>query len=329
MNGSMPKVMVVALLGTVVGLVFGLLIGWVIWPVRYYDTDISDLRLVHKNDFIVMVSAGYALDKDLDRARARLAELGERDIEPTVAALAHQYINSREDPVAAQSLAILAEGLGVGDEVLRTYVATATPTVTPTGTPTSTPTPTSPPPSPTGTSTSTPTPSPSPQSSWVAPKNPVAKPTKRPPTATPLPVVTGPAPAEWDPRLDQLEVTWEPAADISGQVYWRLLRARWANPQESAGNLNIFIEVLNSSGHRISGQRVVVENGGRFVLVTRVRQAPEWPADFPMRGHLGSYTAYVEGVSDKIVGMGLGTAEEPGRSYHTSFYLTFQQAVMP
>jgi len=55
------------------------------------------------------------------------------------------------------------------------------------------------------------------------------------------------------------------------------------------------------------------------------RPAPDWGADFGMYNCLGSYWVYVGGApSDRIVGLGLGTAETPYFTVHTSFYLTFR-----
>jgi hypothetical protein len=46
-----------------------------------------------------------------------------------------------------------------------------------------------------------------------------------------------------------------------------------------------------------------------------------------MYNTLGSYAVSVGGApSDRIVGLGLGTAEAPNFTIHTSFYLTFRLA---
>jgi hypothetical protein len=54
----------------------GLWYGWVLDPVEYRDTDLSHLAPVYRDEYVLMVSETYALDRDLDAARARLALLG-------------------------------------------------------------------------------------------------------------------------------------------------------------------------------------------------------------------------------------------------------------
>lgn len=138
---------------------------------------------------------------------------------------------------------------------------------------------------------------------------------------------TGLPPREWDPRLDDLGVTLEPAPVQPGQPHWRLIKAQWADPIEAAERHHIFFEVLDEDEKRVAGQPVVVEwTGGNLTLPIKPGPPPEWGADFPMFNTLGSYDARVGGEdpSDRVVGMGLGTAEFPDVKFHTCFYLTFQ-----
>lgn len=200
-----------------------------------------------------------------------------------------------------------------------TFTATFTPTDTPR--PTSTPTP-----------TRTPTPAPTPTETAV----PTASPTHhavqrmaavtRAPTPTPRPRPTLP-PCAMDPRLGPLGVRVEPAAALPGEPYWRLVEARWADERESAGKHSIFIEVLDLQGRRAVGQVVEVQwAGGSVVLPIQDRPPPDWGADFAMYNTLGSYSVRVGGApSDRIVGLGLGTAEAPHFTVHTSFYLIFRR----
>jgi len=141
-----------------VALGLGLLFGWVIWPVEYYDTDPADLRWEDKETYILLVSNSYALHGDLAQARSRLAALGEEDIGSVVGELAREYMISGEEPEVTRNLVELAEDLGaaVSPQVIA-YVATATPTPTETATPTPTETP-APTPSPTLETAITPTP---------------------------------------------------------------------------------------------------------------------------------------------------------------------------
>jgi hypothetical protein len=159
----------------------GLFVGWVLWPVRYYDTDPSDLRWEHKEDYIVLVSASYALHNDLAQAKARLEELGEEDIGSLVAELARQYMIRAEEPEVTRDLVKLAQDLGTpASPELIAYLATATPT------PTETPTPTA-----TSTSTPTATPTETPTETPVPTLTPTSSPTTAPsPTSTSTPTAT-------------------------------------------------------------------------------------------------------------------------------------------
>jgi hypothetical protein len=144
---------------------------------------------------------------------------------------------------------------------------------------------------------------------------------------TPEPPPPHEDPEGWDPRLNELGVYLEPANPAQGQGYWRLAGALWADEEESAGLHHIFIDVEDQSGNRVVGQPVVVEwSTGSLTLVIEDRPPPEWGTDFAMYNTLGSYAVRVGGgaLSDRIVGLGLGTPEHPDWTIHTSFYLLFR-----
>jgi hypothetical protein len=130
----------------------------------------------------------------------------------------------------------------------------------------------------------------------------------------------------WDPRLDQLGVGLEEGAAGPCSPHWHLISAHWADPAQSAGLHHIFFDVLDADGERVYGQTVVVfwAEGSTTVIIEKPPGEPG--GNFPMYRPVGSYDALVGGgqASDRVVGMGLGTIEEPDVKYHTSFYLTFQ-----
>ena len=129
-------VLLIALfVGVATGLALGLTLTWVVWPVRYYDTDPVDLRPEHKEDYIVLVGAAYAVDGDLARAEARLTRLEEKDIGSVVAGLAGRYLREGQDVEETRSLAKLADAFGVSTSAMLVYIATPTPlpTFTPEG----------------------------------------------------------------------------------------------------------------------------------------------------------------------------------------------------
>lgn len=201
-----------------------------------------------------------------------------------------------------------------------TFTSTATPTETPSPTLTSSPTP-----APTMTDTPAPTSTPtSPPTSTPSRRRPVVP--SATPTFTPTPT---PLPMHWDARLDALGVRVERAELDPGRPTWRLIEARWADEAEAQGEHLIFIEALNEVGARALGQPVRVRWGSNGLVVTMLdKPPPEYGANFPMYATLGSYAVEVDGApSDRVVGLGLGTAQYRGLKVHTCFYLTFRRIV--
>ena len=64
---------IVVLLGIIVGLLY----GWVINPVKYVDTTPANLRSDYQTDYVLMVAEAYQAEGDLDIAARRLAVLGD------------------------------------------------------------------------------------------------------------------------------------------------------------------------------------------------------------------------------------------------------------
>jgi len=284
------KILVIALLaGTVVGLLFGALVGWVIWPVQYTDTDPVDLRPEHKDDYVIMVSAAYALDGDLEEAEARLGELEVDDVSQVVADLASRYIRIEAAMVDVRNLVQLADALGSSDRAMLDYIATPTPTLTPTVTDTPTWTPTS-------TSTATPTPTGTPTSPppthTFTPQPPTATSTPRPPTSTPRPPTATPVPQQSSASL----ATEPPSAGVDFKVVTQRMFSNVENGGDSQGcgyNHTLYVTVQDVSGTPLDGITLRVSwPGGDKEIVTGKKGPGE--ADFPM---YGSY--WVEVVRDR------------------------------
>jgi len=68
---------IVAAVGLVVGIILGLLYGWVISPVEFVDGNIEQLRDDLKVEYLRMVIDSYALNQDAALAEARYDQLGE------------------------------------------------------------------------------------------------------------------------------------------------------------------------------------------------------------------------------------------------------------
>ena len=125
------------LAGFVIGVSLGLLYTWVLDPPPLTDTTPAALNPHDKVIYTILIAAAYVSDGDLDRARSRLAELEDPDIERTIIVLAERYINERRDARDVRALARLADALGGTSAAMRPFIATRTPTSTliPTATP--------------------------------------------------------------------------------------------------------------------------------------------------------------------------------------------------
>jgi len=213
-----------------------------------------------------------------------------------------------------------AEGLGSAATPEPAVPATATPEP-PTPTPwiivvTNTPPPATDTPIP-PTATPVPTARPAAAAAKAVKPAPTATPTKQPPPLRDL-----------DSRLPALKVyIVEPPGLKPGQSYWRLVKVRWQDGIESGNDHTIYMETLDENGNRIVGQPVEVRwADGMVTVFVEDKPAPVYGANFPMYGKLGSYTVSVPGLpSDSIVGMGMGTPEQPNFNIHTNFLLTFQR----
>ena len=109
----------VALLG---GMGLGLWYGWVLDPVEYRDTDVSHLASVYRDEYVLMVGETFALDGDLDAARARLALLALSDPAGHVADQAQSAIARGASRLDIQALARLAAALGAQRATLVPYL---------------------------------------------------------------------------------------------------------------------------------------------------------------------------------------------------------------
>jgi hypothetical protein len=70
------------------GLLLGwLIIGWVLWPVAYYDTDPPDLRRSHQETYLSLVADSFGLNGDVQLARERLEGFSDEEIEEPILTL--------------------------------------------------------------------------------------------------------------------------------------------------------------------------------------------------------------------------------------------------
>src|SRR5919199_1059181 len=80
--------------GIIVGVVIGLTVAWVYWPVTYTNSVPADLNLNAKDDYLRMIAASYSLDGDLPRALQRLQQLQLAKPYNSIASLVQREPNS-------------------------------------------------------------------------------------------------------------------------------------------------------------------------------------------------------------------------------------------
>mgnify|MGYP000448043377 CR=1 FL=1 len=118
----MRKILPPLFAGLVIGLALGLLVGWVLWPVRYTNVGLDRLRQDYRTDYILMVAAAYQVERDPDAARARLAALDPHDPAGVAVDLAETLIAEHGRPTDIRMLVQLADALGAATPAMAPYL---------------------------------------------------------------------------------------------------------------------------------------------------------------------------------------------------------------
>ena len=101
------------LLGLILGGLLGLYLGWFQFPRETYRGGLSELAQSFRDDYVVMVAAGYAADDDLQGALERLSRLRVDDIPRYAQRLTDRVIaSSARDIRDIRLLVALARGMG-------------------------------------------------------------------------------------------------------------------------------------------------------------------------------------------------------------------------
>ncbi len=86
--------------GLIIGVLLGLFIGWVVWPVQYVNTVPADLRESDRLDYILLVSHDYLRTRDTAALERRLETFDPQDL-PDLFQQAMEVFRSNPDDVAA------------------------------------------------------------------------------------------------------------------------------------------------------------------------------------------------------------------------------------
>ncbi|HHS98032.1 MAG TPA: hypothetical protein ENK08_09085 [Chloroflexi bacterium] len=114
-----------ALAGLAVGVALGLLVGWVLWPVRYTNTAPDKLRQDYRTEYVLMVAAAYQVEGDLEAAQARLALLDREQPARPVVELAETLIAEGGRETDIRMLVRLAEAMGAATPPMAPYLEEA------------------------------------------------------------------------------------------------------------------------------------------------------------------------------------------------------------
>lgn len=98
--------------GLLIGGAVGLYFGWVQFPVEYVDSPMEDLEQRARDDYTVMIAAGYQVDKDGLGAVERLGRLGVDNVPEYVQSVTERFITNSREINDIRLLVNLANGLG-------------------------------------------------------------------------------------------------------------------------------------------------------------------------------------------------------------------------
>jgi hypothetical protein len=110
----MKRVGAALLLAVVLGFGIGLYYAWVVAPQRIADLTPAALRADFKENYRIAIASAYAATGNLDRARARLALLGDADPVSELTSQAQRSLAAGQSDQISEDLARLAADLGTG-----------------------------------------------------------------------------------------------------------------------------------------------------------------------------------------------------------------------
>jgi hypothetical protein len=117
----MLRFVISLIIGLVLGALIGLYLGWVQFPVQFVNSPASSLSERAKNDYMVMVAAGYLKDGDLGGAVERLRLLGVPNIPAYVQQVTENYISNSQDVNDISYLVALSEAMGRMTPIMQPY----------------------------------------------------------------------------------------------------------------------------------------------------------------------------------------------------------------
>lgn len=117
----MIRIVLSLLIGLVIGVGIGLYAGWVQFPVEFVNSPLTDLSQRFKDEYAVMIAAGYMADGDLEGAVERLRRIGVPSIPAYVQDTAERYVTNSREVNDIRALVTLAEGLDRLTPIMEPY----------------------------------------------------------------------------------------------------------------------------------------------------------------------------------------------------------------
>ncbi|MGD2104442.1 MAG: hypothetical protein PVJ55_04915 [Anaerolineae bacterium] len=122
MGQRVTEWVVQAAVSAALGLILGITIGWLLWPVTYTNTSPAVLREDYHDDYVLMIAAAYQVDQDLQEARSRLELLDAATPATPVVELARKLIEDGGGEEDITRLTRLARALGAMNPALAPYL---------------------------------------------------------------------------------------------------------------------------------------------------------------------------------------------------------------
>lgn len=109
-------------LGLLVGVAFGLFLGWVAWPAEFSETDPTFLDDSYQRDYALMIASAYSVDGDLATAQRRLRGLGLEDSTGWLLIVTVDHILNSGDQTVSRHLVKLSSDLGLYSPAMDPYL---------------------------------------------------------------------------------------------------------------------------------------------------------------------------------------------------------------
>ncbi len=284
----------IGLLFLIAGFILGLIYAWIISPIRYIDASPNTLRADFKEKFRSTIAAAYAATHNLERAKARLALLGDLDPIQTLSAQAQRMLANGESFEIVQQVASLAADL-------RSGVAAVLPSTT--NPPSSIEQPLA--------LTNAPSPSSTTPAAQISPPLDA--------TSTVLVVSTQLAFDTPTPRPTRTPLPTQ------GAPYQLISQDNVCNPNLTDGLMQI--DVMDSQGHQVPGVEIIISSGpGEEHFFTGLKpEIADGYADYIMQADV-TYTLRVGPSGHPISSLSApGCPDTHGQTYTGGLKLTFQQ----